>query len=184
MVYILAPDNTLGHLSDPSALAHSSLPTRIANGECNFPAPQALPGTDVVLPHFFVCDEIFALRENFMKPSSRRLGLNESQKAFNFRHSRGRMPSECTFDNMDKKLEVLDSPLRFDLDVTKDVIVTIMCLNNYLITGANPELQDFGAGLPEGFDLEANPAYHPLVPTAIRNELAQFFSPGGAGHLP
>ncbi|KAJ8675571.1 hypothetical protein QAD02_011357 [Eretmocerus hayati] len=94
------------------------------------------------------------------------------------------MPSECTFGNIDKKWEVLDSPLRFDLDVTKDVIVTIMCLNNYLITDANPELQDFGAGLPEGFDVEANPAYHPLVPTAIRNELAQFFSPGGAGHLP
>lgn len=69
-----------GKESDNGIFQKSLMGRQIQTNNFNIPPPKALPGTNVVLPHFLIGDEAFALSRYMMKPYSRRLARLESNK--------------------------------------------------------------------------------------------------------
>ena len=86
-----------GALPDGKVFGSTSLGLALAEGTMNFPDSDELPGTDVKFPYFIIGDEAFPLRENLMRPYSRRSLSGEAQRIFNFRLSRARLTMENAF---------------------------------------------------------------------------------------
>lgn len=53
--------------------------------DLNWPEDKALPGTDIVVPHFLIGDDAFQLSERLMKPFPGR-GLSLEKKIYNYRY--------------------------------------------------------------------------------------------------
>jgi hypothetical protein len=73
------------------------------NGTLNIPAPAPLPGevdADDPMQFYFVADNGFGSTNNIVTPFCNRHGNFEGTKQqliYNYRLSRGRQPSECSF---------------------------------------------------------------------------------------
>ena len=94
---------SMGSESDGGIFASSDLGTllrRQAETGDVLPPPRALPGTDIVLPHFLVGDEAFPLKRNLLRPFPRTslTGLEaDTRRVFNYRLSRARRCIENAF---------------------------------------------------------------------------------------
>lgn len=64
--------------------------------ELNIPPPKIMPNSNYQLPFVFVGDEVFALKDNFMKPFPQR-NLTREERVFNYRLSRARRIVENAF---------------------------------------------------------------------------------------
>lgn len=89
-----------GSLPDSSVFSATEFGQAVENDTLNAPPPSLLPGTDIMMPYFLVGDEIFPLRHNLMRPYSRRNRLSETQRIYNYRHSRPRRVIENAFGNL------------------------------------------------------------------------------------
>ncbi|KAJ8673892.1 hypothetical protein QAD02_015382 [Eretmocerus hayati] len=172
-----------GHLSDSSVYAVSALKRKLDNNELGLPAARALPNSDVVVPIVILTDEIFPLGRHTMKPYSRRSLTTRKEKMYNFVHSRNRMPVECQYGNLQKKWEILQQPLGFDLSTTKDVIASIMALHNFLINSNNPNLSTYEPGDLNRVQLDQQLVDGLVRPQEVRERFAAYFALGGPGHL-
>ncbi|KAJ8669206.1 hypothetical protein QAD02_000465 [Eretmocerus hayati] len=172
-----------GHLSDSSVYAVSSLKGKLDNNELVLPAARELPNSHVVVPIVTLTDEIFPLGPHTLKPYSRRTLTTREQKMYNFLHSRNRMPVECQYGNLQKKWEILQQPLGFDLSTTKNVIASIIALNNSLINSNNPHLSTYEPINPNREQLDQQMVDGLVRPHEVRERFAAYFAFGGPGHL-
>lgn len=86
-----------GSLPDSSVFSATEFGQAVENDTLNAPPPSSLSGTDIMMPYFLVGDEIFPLRHNLMRPYSKRNRLTETQRIYNYRHSRARRVIENAF---------------------------------------------------------------------------------------
>lgn len=73
-----------GSQGDPGTFSASQFGRAILTESLPVPPPLPLPGTNLVWPHFFIGDEAFQLRRNFMRPFPK-AKLNDGRRIFNYR---------------------------------------------------------------------------------------------------
>lgn len=81
-----------GEKSDGGTFAASDVGRFLNSNKLAIPGNKELPSTNVEVPHVFIADEAYLLKENIMKPFSKRR-LGESEEIFNKRLSTARKPS-------------------------------------------------------------------------------------------
>lgn len=122
-----------GKEGDAGIYLKSQLGKRIKRNQFGMPAPSALPGTKVVLPHVIVGDEAFALHEHLMKPYPRQQTVNDREKTiFNYRLSRARRTTENAFGILCNYFRVFFQPIATEPNTTKQLIVSACILYNIL----------------------------------------------------
>lgn len=95
--------------------------------------PANLPGTDIMLPHFLVGDEAFALDTFMMKPYNRNDARTDHDKAvFNYRLCRARRVTENSFALLSQVFRIFYTPISIRPEVADDLILTACCLHNLL----------------------------------------------------
>lgn len=125
-----------GKESDNGIFQKSVMGKKISNNTFNIPAPKQLPGTNIVLPHFLIGDEAFALSNFMMKPYSRKVAkLDRQKQIFNYRLCRGRRVTENAFGLLSQVFRVFYTPLAVSPEVVDDLILTCCCLHNLLRDG-------------------------------------------------
>ncbi|CAG4942688.1 unnamed protein product [Colias eurytheme] len=120
-----------GRNSDGRAFQVSSFGQLMQRGILHLPNPTPLPGEQYDVPFYFVGDEAFPLKNNCMKPYSRRQ-LTNDRRVFNNRLSRGRKSVECAFGMSRTKFQVLSTPVCCNPDKV-DIIVQTMCILHNII---------------------------------------------------
>lgn len=102
----------------------SEMGKMIESDNFNLPPPAALPHTNVIVPHFMIGDEAFALTKNMMKPYPRQQSLLDPSKAiYNYRHSRARRTTENAFGIMSSYFRIFFTPINVKPE-TIDKIIT------------------------------------------------------------
>ncbi|XP_050517993.1 uncharacterized protein LOC126892490 [Diabrotica virgifera virgifera] len=125
-----------GKESDNGIFQKLVIGKKIANNRFNIPPPKNLPGSQVILPHFLIGDEAFALSNYMMKPYSRRLARLEREKQiYNYRLCRGRRVTENAFGLLSQVFRVFYTPIAVAPDIVDDLILTACCLHNLLRDG-------------------------------------------------
>ncbi|KAL0163786.1 hypothetical protein M9458_039539, partial [Cirrhinus mrigala] len=66
--FIYASVGTQERVSDAGLFAHLDLCKEMDQGQLNFPPPEPLPSSDIMMPYMFVGDEACPLRPDLMKP--------------------------------------------------------------------------------------------------------------------
>lgn len=74
-----------GSQGDPGTFAASEFGKSILEETLPVPPPAVLPGTNLISPHFFIGDEAFPLRRNFMRPFPR-AQLDDNRRIYNYRY--------------------------------------------------------------------------------------------------
>ena len=82
--------------SDGGVFNHTPIRRLLEEGTLGLPEPEALPGSDVIVPYFLVGDDAFPLRNWLTKPYPHR-GLARDKRIFNYRLSRARRVVENAF---------------------------------------------------------------------------------------
>lgn len=80
--FIYASVGTQGRFSDAGLFAQSDLLQAMDQGLLNFPPPEPLPSTDIMMPYMFVGDEAYPLKPDLMKPYPYRQ-MDHSQRVLN-----------------------------------------------------------------------------------------------------
>lgn len=75
--------------SDGGIFSHSNLSQQLENGALNTNQEKVLPGTDIVLPHFLVGDEVYPSKTYFMRPYPQKK-LGPEEEIFNKRLTNAR----------------------------------------------------------------------------------------------
>lgn len=88
----------------------------------------------IAIPHFFVADEAFPLRENIMRPYSKpRTGsLSREESIFNYRLSRARRVIENTFGIMTARFRILHRVMNAHPKTADNIMKAIVCLHNFI----------------------------------------------------
>ena len=100
----------------------------------DLPRPEALPATEIMMPYFFVGDNIFALHENMMKPYAKSAFLTKKQRIYNYRISRGRITIECAFGILNSRWRILQKPLGFKVETSESIVSALALLHNFIKT--------------------------------------------------
>lgn len=80
-----------GRNSDAGKWKDCELRQMLENNRLSLPSPGKLPLSDDVVPHHFVSDEAFPLKQYMMKPYGRsERSLSQDKLVFNYRLSRAR----------------------------------------------------------------------------------------------
>ena len=87
---------TNGSSSDAGIFQTTDLRRALEDEAAGLPQPEPLPGGTTPIPYFIVGDETFPMRDWLHKPYPHR-GLNQQQRAFNYRLSRARRVVENAF---------------------------------------------------------------------------------------
>jgi len=175
-----------GRNSDGGIFRASAMKYWLTRKELDIPSKLQYDENDCEFPYYFVGDEAFPLSTYLMRPYPRR-NLNNVQRVFNYRLSRGRKTIECTFGMMTEKFQVLSTAIRcHDVGKVNDIIKSCCILHNFVRKreGTQYTAQDFGnvdrrntVDLTNGFSLgehtdtvnEHSTAY------SLRNYLARYF---------
>jgi len=104
---------------------------RIEKDQLNLPEPSVLPGTEIKAPYVFVGDTAFPLCDNIMKPYSG-IYSKGSKRIFNYRLSRAHCVIENVFGIVSSVFRVLQKPLFLAPEKGKIIVMTIVCLHNFL----------------------------------------------------
>lgn len=127
-LYIFAGSN-----NDAGIFANSDLGVALANREIHLPGEQFLPGTRTICPNFLIGDGGFPLKEYLMKPFLRNENLTVPQQVYNFRLSHARIIIENAFGELSMTWLVNESVLPWKLSTNENVIMSTVCLHNFLI---------------------------------------------------
>ncbi|KAH7957963.1 hypothetical protein HPB51_028053 [Rhipicephalus microplus] len=85
--FVVVDVGAFGQQSNGGTLGMSRLAKCLKDGKLGLPPREIPPGTNTQAPHVFVGDDAFQLREDFLKPYSRRQ-LSSDKKIFNHSLSR------------------------------------------------------------------------------------------------
>lgn len=123
-----------GSISDGSIFASSEIGQAIKHEELDVPQGQIqLPGSDESTPYFFIGDQAFPLMKNFMRPYAGRR-LEEKKQIFNYRLSRARRTIENAFGILSARWRVFRRPICLDLKAVDQIVISTVCLHNFLKT--------------------------------------------------
>nr|CAI5858488.1 unnamed protein product [Callosobruchus analis] len=122
-----------GSQSDGGVLKNSVFGQRMENNNMNIPMDKCLPGTNIVMPYFFVGDEAFPLKKYIMRPFPGQQ-LSNTQKIFNYRLSRARQVIENTFGIMVSRWRILRTPINAKVENIDSIVKAIVTLHNYCQT--------------------------------------------------
>jgi len=123
-----------GSISDGSIFASSAIGQAVKHEELNVPQGQIqLPGSNESTPYFFIGDQAFPLMKNFMRPYSGQR-LEEKKQIFNYRLSRARRTIENAFGILSARWRVYRRPICLDLKDVDQIIISTVCLHNFLKT--------------------------------------------------
>jgi hypothetical protein len=101
-------------------------------GTLQVPDAVALPNSDIIVSHVFVCDEAYPLTSYLLKPYSRRT-LDKNKAIFNYRLSRARRIVECAFGVCASKWRVLNRPIETKVSTAEGTGKCITLLHNVII---------------------------------------------------
>lgn len=119
-------------LSDCSIWTNSDFGRMLENGEVELPPPKCLPSTNILMPHAFVGDEAFPLKQYMMRPFSKRQ-LGDAKRVFNYRLSRARRVIE-NFGILVCRWQILSKTICASPKNVTSYISALICLHNFLLT--------------------------------------------------
>lgn len=79
--FIWADIGAYGAESDGGVFRRSKIGKKLENGSAELPEPRTLPGSNILMPYFFVADEAFPLKQYIMRPYPGKY-LGEKKKIF------------------------------------------------------------------------------------------------------
>lgn len=131
-----------GSISDGGVFSDCALGKRILEEEANLPVQKLnLPNSRNSNNAFFVADQAFPLSKRIIRLYPGKL-LTKGQQIFNYRLSCARSLIENTFGILTAKWKIFRTPINVtDLQVVDKIILSIVCLHNYL-QKANMELKE------------------------------------------
>lgn len=148
-----------GSASDCQVFNSSDLKEAIEDDTIGFPDPDPLPDDNVDMPYFLAGDDAFPLRTWLMKPFSRRQ-LDNDERIFNYRLSRGRRVVENAFGILAHRFRVLLTTMQQSPETVTKIVLACVCLHNLLRSGEQ--------GPPPGVDLEDE--QHNVIPGKWRED--------------
>ena len=175
-----------GRKSDGGTLSASAFGTALRQNTLGIPADSPLPGAEHLgpMPHVFLADEAFPLRQNIMRPYP---GHNTGEKnVFNLRLSHVRRMVECAFGILASQWRVYRRVLGVSPKVAENIVKATCMLHNFLRWDGNPGLPG-GASTEPSFGLQSAPRFGTNNATrdavAVREKFAAYFmSPAGRVH--
>ncbi|XP_043217703.1 protein ANTAGONIST OF LIKE HETEROCHROMATIN PROTEIN 1-like [Amphibalanus amphitrite] len=159
------------------------------------PGPEPLPGSAVTVPHVFVADEAFPLRQHMMRPFPGSRLTNDQRRVFNYRLSRARRTSENAFGILAQRWRVFRGPIGCDVEAVKLIVLATCVLHNFLREKdietrrggpaaygyVTPEERRDIPGLRDLRDAGAS-HNHPQQAAQVREKYVEYFS--GVGSVP
>lgn len=149
--FVAVDIGSYGREGDAGIYLKSKFGKSILNNTFNIPPPQALPGTDHIVPYVLVGDEAFALHQNLMKPYPRRQSLIDPSKAvYNYRLSRARRTTENAFGILCAYFRIFFQPIA-TVPETTDKLITSACILHNMLREAKilaPTQTNFDDALP------------------------------------
>ena len=125
-----------GRMNDAGIWNKSKLRNKIENKELALPKPKCLPFGCVEVPHVFVGDDAFGLKNYMMKPYAQR-GLTIERRIYNYRHSRARRISENLFGILANRWRVFLHTICLPPEKVEFVTMAILILHNYFRRNAH-----------------------------------------------
>ncbi|XP_050311476.1 uncharacterized protein LOC126747037 [Anthonomus grandis grandis] len=131
--FVAVDVGSYGKEGDNGIFQKSAMGKKIISGQFNVPQPASLPGTDILIPHFLIGDDAFALDVNMMKPYFKDHVRSDRAKAiFNYRICRARRVSENAFALLSQVFRILYTPIAIKPEICDDLIIVLCCLHNLL----------------------------------------------------
>jgi hypothetical protein len=118
-------------IGDAGVYQNSSLRRALENNNVNVPEAEPVPLLDTAFPYVFVANETFPLKTYIMKPYTK-LGLNTTEKLFNYRLSRARRVVENAFGIMASRFRVFRTPILLNTSTVEVLVLVATVLHNYL----------------------------------------------------
>lgn len=131
--FIAVDVGSYGKEGDSGIFKKSAMGQKIMSDHFNVPQPAALPGTDILTPHYLIGDDAFALDVHMMKPYYRNHIRGDRDKAiFNYRICRARRVTENSFGLLSQVFRILYTPIAIKPEICDDLVITLCCLHNLL----------------------------------------------------
>lgn len=131
--FIAVDVGSYGKERDSGIFKKSAMGKKIMSEQFNVLQPAALPGTDILTPHYLVGDDAFGLDVYMMKPYYRTHFRGDRGKAiFNYRICRARRVTENSFGLLSQVFRILYSPIAIRPEICDDLFTTLCCLHNLL----------------------------------------------------
>lgn len=121
-----------GKQSDGGTFRASDVGRLLEEKKLAIPEEKCLPSTNMKLPHVFIADEAYPLRENIMKPFSKK-ATGETQEVFNKRLSSARKTVECAFGILFAKWRIFSSCIETSPKAADKIIKAACILHNIVI---------------------------------------------------
>ena len=139
-----------GSNNDSGILSNSVMGDLLENGKLKIPKGKVISENVGVLPYYLLGDEIFPLKTWLMRPYPGSQS-EETQKVYNYRHSRARRVIENAFGILSARWRIFHKPIRASIDNVEKYTLACLSLHNYL------RQTDNAAYTPQGFiDSESN----------------------------
>lgn len=144
-----------GRISDGGVFSQCTLSQAFEKNSLNIPSATPLQEHNESVPYVIVADDAFPLKPYIMKPFAQK-NLSGPERIFNYRLSRARRVVENVFGIMSARFRILLKPINLDENKTKNIVIAICALHNYLLTCSNVYAQanDFDQETDEGEIIE------------------------------
>lgn len=120
-----------GKVSNSGVIEYTEFYQKLKNNELNLATPSKPKSSSKTLPYVFLKDEVFALRENFLKPF-RQGELNIERKIYNYRVSRARRVIENVFGILANRFHIFHTSMNISLEQIDRVVIACCFLHNFL----------------------------------------------------
>ena len=143
-----------GRSADGGVFANSTLFHALNMKMLNIPGPAPLASNvSRELPYVMVADDAFPLRNDLMKPYSKR-HLSRDERVFNYRLSRARRVVENAFGILANRFRVLLNPIALSPEKVEIIVLCACALHNFLRS----------VYVPPGFVDSEDPSTSEVVP--------------------
>ncbi|XP_018360388.1 PREDICTED: uncharacterized protein LOC108759435 [Trachymyrmex cornetzi] len=140
--FVLVDIGATGRQSDGGIWSRSIMGQAFAEDETDIPPPdEVIEGT--VLPYVLVADEAFQLTDYMMRPFPGKGGLTKEKGVFNYRLSRARNKSECTFGILTAQWRIYKRPINTSIEIAESIVKATIVLHNFLRQNDNDDLTEF-----------------------------------------
>jgi hypothetical protein len=129
--FVYADVGANGRIGDGGVFRNCSLSAALETNSLNVPAPRKVPKDDLITPFVIVADDAFPLKENILKPFSRK-SMNRNERIFNYRLSRARRVVENAFDILSNRFRVFHTSITLGVENAVKVVQATLVLHNFL----------------------------------------------------